>query len=226
MSSVLTQLEQQPETPAATAQTDDELISLFLDETESKEKGVDEIDTAVYPDFDAPDPDDYPTWDIPEPDIPRSDGAAPSPEEPQKILMSLADLPVETIVDTVDITLTELIVRGCKLEDAQEEDAEKLMTTEADKKALAKATSRYLESQQIKVTPLTGLIVTVVLVYGKKLMYGLKLKKLTRQNKAMRDEIERLQQEKEEMEVRLAEMEVSNRNQEDNEEEEPDGEAE
>lgn len=226
MSSVLTQLEQQPETPAATAQTDDELISLFLDETESKDKGVDVIDTAVYPDFEPPAPEDYPPVENPEPGDPRSDGAAPSPEEPQKILMSLADLPVETIVETVDITLTELIVRGCKLEDAEEEDAEKLMTTEADKKALAKATSRYLESQQIKVTPLTGLIVTVVLVYGKKLMFGLKLKKLTRQNKAMRDEIERLQQEKEEMEERLAEMEENNRRKEDSEEEEPDSETE
>ena len=200
--SVLEKLNKQPDVQVAT-QSDDEMISVLLDETESKEKGVEEITTAIYPDFEAPDPDDYPAPDMPEPGNPRPDGADTPEDEPQKIMMSLVDLPVETIVDTVDITLTELIVRGCKIEDADEEEADRLMTSEADKKALAKATSRYLESQQIKVTPLTGLIVTAVLVYGKKLMYGLRLKKLIKQNNSLQDEIERLQKEKDEMQRRL-----------------------
>ena len=226
MSSVLENLvDKQPPMPAAvpvaTAQTDDELISLFLDETESKEKGADIIDTAVYPDFEAPDPDDYPEPDISEPGNPRPDEAATS--EPQKILMSLVDLPVDTIVDTVDITLTELIVRGCKLEDADDKEADKLITSEADKAALAKATSRYLASQHIKVTPLTGLIITAALVYGKKLMYGLRLKKLIKQNNALLDEIERLQAEKDDMQQRLDELE---REQEDEDKEETDSETE
>ncbi|MDE6493309.1 MAG: hypothetical protein K2L50_01845 [Bacteroidales bacterium] len=203
--SVLEKLNKQPDVQVAT-QSDDEMISVLLDETESKEKGVEEINTAIYPDFEAPDPDDYPAPDMPEPGNPRPDGADTPEDEPQKIMMSLVDLPVETIVDTVDITLTELIVRGCKIEDADEEEADRLMTSEADKKALAKATSRYLESQQIKVTPLYGMLLTFILIYGKKLMYGLRLKKLMKQNNALQDEIERLQEENDKMQRRLNEF--------------------
>ena len=205
MNSVLDTFSKQPDVQVA-AQSDDDLISVLLDETESKEKGIDEIETAIYPDFAAPDPDDYPAPDMPEPGNLRPDGADTPVDEPRKILMSLVDLPVETIVDTVDITLTELIVRSCKIEDAEEEEADKLMTSEADKAALAKATQRYLESQQIKVTPLTGLIVTYALVYGKKLMFGLQIKKLMQKNNALQDEIERLREEKSDVERRLFEL--------------------
>lgn len=203
--SVLETLNKQPDVQV-TAQSDDEMISVLLDETESKEKGVEEINTAIYPDFEASDPDDYPAPDMPEQGNPRPDGADTPVDEPQKILMSLVDLPVETIVDTVDITLTELIVRGCKIEDVDEEEADRLMTSEADKKALAKATSRYLASQKIKVTPLTGMILTFILIYGKKLMYGLRFKKLMKQNNELQDEIERLQEERDEMQRRLDEL--------------------
>lgn len=219
--SVLETLNKQPEIPA---QTDDDMISLLLDETESKERGVDDIEAAIYPDFEAPEPDDYPVPDMPEPGNTRSDGADTPDEEPQKILMSLVDLPVETIVDTVDITLTELIVRGCKIEDVDEEEADRLMTSEADRKALAKATSRYLASQKIKVTPLTGLLLTYALIYGKKLMYGLRFKKIMKQNNDLQDEIERLQEEKDEMQQRLNEL--MQEQEEDEEKEDPGSEAE
>ncbi len=192
------------------AQSDDDLISVLLDETESKEKGVDDVETAIYPDFEAPDPGDYPAPDMSEPGDLRPDGEDTPVDEPQKILMSLVDLPVETIVDTVDMTLTDLIVRGCKIEDADESEADKIMTSEAEKAALVKATNKYLESQKIKVTPLTGLLVTVGMVYGKKLMYGLRLKKMIARNNALQEEIEQLRNERDEMERRLIELQHEN----------------
>ncbi len=179
--------------------SDDALIAMFLDETEPKEKGSDIIDTGVYPDFEAPAP-PPPEY---EPDPWPSDGGLPDGTMPdaddlgtdgEKVLLSLATLPVETIVETVDITLTELIVRGCKLEDYEGKDDDKLMTTEADRAALVKATERYLESQSIRVTPLTGLLVTVALVYGKKMMYGMKLKKLVAKADAMARELDALRE--------------------------------
>lgn len=205
------------------AQSDDELISLWIDETENKEKGADKIDTAIYPDFEAPDPDDYPTPDMPEPGNLYPDGEEDPMDEPKKILMSLVDLPVRTIVDTVDITLTELIVRGCKIEDADESEADKIMTSEADKEALAKATSRYLESQKIKVTPLYGMILTFILIYGKKLMFGLQIKKLMKKNNDLQDEIEQLREERDKMQQRLNELQQEKK---DEEKEDPGSEAE
>ena len=188
--------------------SDDALIAMFLDETEPKEKGSDIIDTGVYPDFEAPAP-PPPEY---EPDPWPSDGGLPDGTMPdaddlgtdgEKVLLSLATLPVETIVETVDITLTELIVRGCKLEDYEGKDDDKLMTTEADRAALVKATERYLESQSIRVTPLTGLLVTVALVYGKKMMYGMKLKKLVAKADAMARELDALREANARMAVEL-----------------------
>ncbi|MDE5703719.1 MAG: hypothetical protein K2H70_02725 [Bacteroidales bacterium] len=177
--------------------SDDALIAMFLDETEPKEKGSDIIDTGVYPDFEAPAPPEYEPGPWPS-DGGLTDGTMPGADDlgtdGEKVLLSLATLPVETIVDTVDITLTELIVRGCKLEDYEGKDDDKLMTTEADRAALVKATERYLESQSIRVTPLTGLLVTVALVYGKKMMYGMKLKKLVAKADAMARELDALRE--------------------------------
>lgn len=191
------------EKPAALPKADDDLISMFLDETETKEKGSDDVDSSIYPDFDAPAPEDYDGQPSPNPGGDaggRLDGVS---SDAQEAMMTLVSLPVETIVDTADITLTEIIVRGCKLEDYEGKDEDKLVTSDADKAALVKATERYLDSQQIRVTPLTGLIITVLIVYGKKLMYGLKLKKLVRKQAMLEDEIGRLQDERDEMAIRL-----------------------
>lgn len=189
--------------PAALPKADDDLISMFLDETETKEKGSDDVDSSVYPDFDAPGPEDYGDAPSPAPGDNSGNGLDGVSTDAQEAMMTLVSLPVETIVDTADITLTELIVRGCKLEDYEGKDEDKLVTSDADKAALVKATERYLDSQQIRVTPLTGLIITVLIVYGKKLMYGLKLKKLVRKQAMLEDEIGRLQDERDEMAIRL-----------------------
>lgn len=189
------------------AASDDTLISMLVDETEHKEKGSDKADgAAVYPDFEAPSstsPSIFggsgststggsDNWMLDD-SVPSDSGSgAAESAEPEKVLMSLAALPVETIVDTVDITLTDLIVRGCKLEDYDGEDDDKLLTSDADRKALTKATERYLESQSIRITPLTALIFTIVLVYGKKLMFGMKLKKMIAKQEQMESELERL----------------------------------
>lgn len=191
------------EKPAALPKADDDLISMFLDETETKEKGSDDVDSSVYPDFDAPAPEDYEGQSSPAPGGDAGGGLDGVSPDAQEAMMTLVSLPVETIVDTADITLTELIVRGCKLEDYEGKDEDKLVTSDADKAALVKATERYLDSQQIRVTPLTGLIITVLIVYGKKLMYGLKLKKLVRKQAMLEDEIGRLQDERDEMAIRL-----------------------
>lgn len=191
------------EKPAALPKADDDLISMFLDETETKEKGSDDVDSSVYPDFDAPAPEDYVGQPSPAPGGDAGGGLDGVSPDAQEAMMTLVSLPVETIVDTADITLTELIVRGCKLEDYEGKDEDKLVTSDADKAALVKATERYLDSQQIRVTPLTGLIITVLIVYGKKLMYGLKLKKLVRKQAMLEDEIGRLQDERDEMAIRL-----------------------
>lgn len=191
------------EKPAALPKADDDLISMFLDETETKEKGSDDVDTSIYPDFDAPSPEDYDGQPATAPGGDAGGGLDGVSPDAQDAMMTLVSLPVETIVDTADITLTELIVRGCKLEDYEGKDEDKLVTSDADKAALVKATERYLDSQQIRVTPLTGLIITVLIVYGKKLMYGLKLKKLVRKQAMLEDEIGRLQDERDEMAIRL-----------------------
>ena len=191
------------EKPAALPKADDDLISMFLDETETKEKGSDDVDSSIYPDFDAPAPEDYEGHPSPAPGGDAGGGLDGVSPDAQDAMMTLVSLPVETIVDTADITLTELIVRGCKLEDYEGKDEDKLVTSDADKAALVKATERYLDSQQIRVTPLTGLIITVLIVYGKKLMYGLKLKKLVRKQAMLEDEIGRLQDERDEMAIRL-----------------------
>lgn len=191
------------EKPAALPKADDDLISMFLDETETKEKGSDDVDSSIYPDFDAPAPEDYDGQPSPAPGGDAEGGLDGVSPDAQEAMMTLVSLPVETIVDTADITLTELIVRGCKLEDYEGKDEDKLVTSDADKAALVKATERYLDSQQIRVTPLTGLIITVLIVYGKKLMYGLKLKKLVRKQAMLEDEIGRLQDERDEMAIRL-----------------------
>lgn len=191
------------EKPAALPKADDDLISMFLDETETKEKGSDDVDSSIYPDFDAPAPEDYDGQPSPAPGGDAGGGLDGVSPDAQEAMMTLVSLPVETIVDTADITLTELIVRGCKLEDYEGKDEAKLVTSDADKAALVKATERYLDSQQIRVTPLTGLIITVLIVYGKKLMYGLKLKKLVRKQAMLEDEIGRLQDERDEMAIRL-----------------------
>lgn len=191
------------EKPAALPKADDDLISMFLDETETKEKGSDDVDSSIYPDFDAPAPEDYDGQPSPAPGGDAGGGLDGVSPDAQEAMLTLVSLPVETIVDTADITLTELIVRGCKLEDYEGKDEDKLVTSDADKAALVKATERYLDSQQIRVTPLTGLIITVLIVYGKKLMYGLKLKKLVRKQAMLEDEIGRLQDERDEMAIRL-----------------------
>lgn len=191
------------EKPAVLPKADDDLVSMLLDETETKEKGGDVVDSSVYPDFDAPGPDDFAEASGLGMDGSHGDGLEGVSADAQDAMTALVSLPVETIVDTADITLTELIVRGCKLEDYEGKDEDKLATSEADRAALVKATERYLDSQQIRVTPLAGLIITVLIVYGKKLMYGLKLKKLVRKQAALEDEIGRLQDERDEMEARL-----------------------
>lgn len=183
--------------PGTLSVSDDALIATLLDETEPKTKGSDFVDTAVYPDFEPP----TPSASVPEP---RPTGGAPDDAMPgmddlgtdgEKVLLSLATLPTETIVDAVDVTLTEVIIRSCKLEDYEGKDEDKMLTSAADREALVKATERYLESQSIRVTPLTGLLVTVALVYGKKFMYGMKLKKLMTKTAAMESELAALRKE-------------------------------
>ncbi len=178
--------------------SDDALIATLIDETEYKTKGSDVVDTAaVYPDFEPPtppayEPEPWPTDGAPADTMPGVDALGTDGE---KVLLSLATLPTETIVDAVDVTLTEVIIRSCKLEDYEGKDEDKMLTSAADRAALITATERYLESQSIKVTPLTGLLVTVGLVYGKKFMYGVKLKKLMAKTASMESELAALRDE-------------------------------
>ncbi|MEG2666395.1 MAG: hypothetical protein RSA02_05205, partial [Bacteroidales bacterium] len=113
-----------------------------------------------------------------------------------EVLMSIATLPIDIIVDTVDVTLTELIIRSCKIEEYEGKDEDLIITSEKDKEALKKVAEKYLETQNLKVTPLTGLLITVAIVYVKKLLYCLKLKKAVEQNNVLQAEIKSLKGEK------------------------------
>lgn len=184
--------------------TEDELISLLAESTEDKTPGVAVPDNIVYPDFEPfegsiDDVGFFGASDTGSPGAKTStnvDGSPAGETSPEEVLMSIATLPVDIIVDTVDVTITELMVRGCKIDEYEGKDENLIITSEKDKEALRKVAEKYLETQNLKVTPLTGLLITVAIVYGKKLMYCLKLKKAVEKNNALQAEIKRLEADK------------------------------
>ena len=185
----------EPSRPAEVLPTpDDKLLALLEEDTAVKVIRDEPIEPVDTPDFDPLDPEPEPA---PEPGNPF--GSFGADGDIEKAMISLADLPVETIVDTVDVTLTDVIVRANGLEDYEGKDEDKLFTTDADKKALVKDTKRYLDSQEIKVTPLTGLLITAVIVYGKKFMFASKLKKLARRNAELESQIDETDRENEKL---------------------------
>lgn len=191
----------EPVRPAEILPTpDDKLLALLEEDTDTKvirDEPVRPIDT---PDFDPldPEPDPEPGNGF-DPFSNLDAGGDDIAKTVEKTMISLADLPVETIVDTVDITLTDVIVRANGLEDYEGKDEDKLFTTDADKKALVKATKRYLDSQEIKVTPFMGFVITAVIVYGKKFMVASKLKKLARRNAELESQIDETDRENEKL---------------------------
>lgn len=187
----------EPSRPAEVLPTpNDKLLALLEEDTAVKVIRDEPIKPVDTPDFDplTPEPEPEPA---PEPGNPF--GSFGADGDIEKVMISLADLPVETIVDTIDITLTDVIVRANGLEDYEGKDEDKLFTTDADKRALVKATERYLASQEIKVTPLTALLLTAAIVYGKKFMFASKLKKLARRNAELESQIDETDRENEKL---------------------------
>lgn len=180
-------LEEQPSEVLPTP--NDKLLALIEEDTATKvirDEPIRPVDTPDFEPLEEPEP-------APESfDAFAKIGAGDDDVEKQveKTMISLADLPVDTIVDTVDVTLTSVIVRANGLEDYEGKDEDKLFTSEADKRALVKATERYLDSQEIKVTPLTALLITAGIIYGKKFMIANKLKKLARRNEELEAQID------------------------------------
>lgn len=201
-----------PDKPAGVLPTpDDKLLALLEEDTATKVIRDEPVRPVDNPDFEPL-----------EPDEPGEPGADTEPFDPfdrieagdgiekqvEKTLVSLADLPVDTIVDTIDVTLTEVIVRANGLEDYEGKDEDKLFTSDADKRALVKATERYLDSQEIKVTPLTALLITAGIIYGKKFMYASKLKKLARRNAELEAQVDETDRENQELKRIVKEREI------------------
>ncbi|MEG1499325.1 MAG: hypothetical protein RR393_07925 [Bacteroidales bacterium] len=181
--------------------TDDELISLLSELTEDKTPGEVVPDNIVYPDFDpfeggVGDVEISGTGHVGSLHETKSTQQHNGENDTSEVLMSIATLPIDIIVDTVDVTLTELIIRSCKIEEYEGKDEDLIITSEKDKEALKKVAEKYLETQNLKVTPLTGLLITVAIVYVKKLLYCLKLKKAVEQNNVLQAEIKSLKGEK------------------------------
>lgn len=191
-----------PEQLAGSGISDDVMLSVLMEPTEPKTMGAVRERPEVYPDFDpVPEPEPPTPVDDPEPDnVPESDV--------EKTLVSLASLPTDTIVDTVDAVLTEVIVRACKIEDYEGKGEDDLLTSEQDKRALAKATDRYLASKDIRITPAHALIVTVCVIYGKKLLYAQRFKKVMQRNDELEEQAEQARLEKQELEKKIKEREV------------------
>ena len=190
-----------PEQLAGSGISDDVMLSVLMEPTEPKTMGAVRERPEVYPDFAAPEPEpSTPIGDFEPDDTPESDV--------EKTLVSLASLPTDTIVDTVDAVLTEVIVRACKIEDYEGKGEDDLFTSEQDKKALAKATERYLASKDIRITPSFALIVTFCIIYGKKFLYAQRLKKVMRRNDELEEQAEQARLEREELELQIREREA------------------
>jgi hypothetical protein len=198
----------EPATPVAEEATPvveqniDELLDTLAEETKERPMGT-SPESYNYPDF-TPEP---PPAE-PEPTTLTSQAPPSQLRDPLKgvkgledidadsaesVLTDLAALPAETIVDTVDVLATEFVISRYGIKDYDGEDGDTVITSEKDKKALVKATESYLASQHIKVTPLTALLVTVCLIYGKKIMHGARIKNIMRRNKKLEAENNQLQ---------------------------------
>lgn len=183
----------EPTRPAEILPTpNDKLLALLAEDTATKVIRDEPIRPVDTPDFDPldPEPDPEPGNGFNPFASPDGGGDDDIEKTVEKTMISLADLPVETIVDTVDVTLTDVIIRANGLEDYEGKDEDKLFTSDADKKALVKATKRYLDSQEIKVTPFMGLLITLIIVYGKKFMFASKFKKLARRNAELESQVD------------------------------------
>ncbi|MCM1168741.1 MAG: hypothetical protein NC324_02270 [Bacteroides sp.] len=187
-----------PDRPAEVLPTpDDKLLALLDEDTATKvirDEPIRPVDNADFEPLEpeTPDPSPFDAFD-------RIEAGDDIEKQVEKTMVSLSALPVDTIVDTLDVTLTEVIVRTNGLEDYEGKDEDKLITSEADKQALVKATERYLDSQEIKVTPLTALLITAGIIYGKKFMYASKLKKLARRNEQLEARIDETDRENQEL---------------------------
>lgn len=191
-----------PEELAGSGVSDDEMLSVLMEPTETKIMGEKRERPEVYPDFDpAPEPEPLPPMEDP-------DGGDTPESDVEKTLLSLSSLPTDTIVDTVDAVLTEVIVRACKIEDYEGKGEDDLLTSEQDKRALAKATERYLASKEIRITPQFALIVTFCIIYGKKFLYAQRLKKVMRRNDELEEQAEQARLERQELEQKIRDREV------------------
>lgn len=195
-------LKASPEQLVNAGLSDDEMLSVLMEPTETKIMGEKRERPEVYPDFEpAPEPEPLPPMEDP-------DGGDTPESDVEKTLLSLSSLPTDTIVDTVDAVLTEVIVRACKIEDYEGKGEDDLLTSEQDKRALAKATDRYLASKEIRITPLTALIVTAGIIYGKKILCAQRLKKVMQRNDELEEQAEQARKEKQELEQKLKEREA------------------
>lgn len=189
-----------PEQLANAGISDDVMLSVLMEPTETKIMGEKRDRPEVYPDFDP----------VPEPLPPMEDpdgGDAPE-SDVEKTLLSLSSLPTDTIVDTVDTVLTEVIVRACKIEDYEGKGEDDLLTSEQDKRALTKATERYLASKEIRITPLYAMLLTFGIIYGKKLLCAQRLKKVMQRNDELEEQAEQARQEKRDLEQKVKDREA------------------
>jgi uncharacterized membrane protein YciS (DUF1049 family) len=132
-------------------------------------------------------------------------------DDDDDILTSIASLPAETIVDTVDVFATEFIIKVCHVVEYDGDDADNIITSPADKRTIVKVTEQYLASQKLKISPLTALLVTVGLVYGKKIMFGMKIKKIVERNRQLEVEKDELRRRNEELQRELERSLIRNR---------------
>lgn len=194
MSNILNELgiqdyEQNEKTALTTVDEDDELLKMLQEATEYKDERAEVKPRYEYADFEP--------LDINAP--------TDSKEDPNPLSLFTA-LPVETIVETVDITITSTLISVLKI-DPNSERCENLETDPKDLKVLTKATTEYLDSKDIKISPLTALLITAAMIYGKKFMLAKQLQKVERKAKLLeqvnlqqREEIAGLKRELEEKE--------------------------
>lgn len=197
MSNILNELglqkcEQNEKTALHPADGDDELLKMLQEETEYKDERAEVRKLYEYADFETEQPIDI--------------NAHKNSKEDTTPLSIFTALPVETMVETVDITITSTLISVLKI-DPNSERCENLETDPKDLKALTKATTEYLDSKDIKISPLTALLITAAMIYGKKFMLAKQLQKVERKAKLLeqvnlqqREEIAGLKRELEEKE--------------------------
>ncbi len=179
--------------PAAHAkieeQSTDELLDDLVQETVTRSEQEVKEQKPHYDDFE-PEPE-------PEPD-PVEFEARKSKKDPiidldepsdvEKVMSDLSALPAETLVDTVDTFATEFIVARFHINEYEGPEANGIITSPKQKRDLTKATERYLASQKIKISPLAVLLITVVFIYGRKIMLASSIKKIMARNQVLESE--------------------------------------